>query len=97
MPRLLTIDEAAAEVSVPPGSLRTAAREHGPLVKMGHTVRIYPGDIPELIDRCRDQPRTRAMPMIDSQVHAYERDHPGRPWAGVLAGPAEVTGDAVRS
>ena len=33
------------------------------------------------------------MPMIDSQVHAYERDHPGRPWAGVLAGPAEVTGD----
>ena len=27
------------------------------------------------------------------QVHAYERDHPGRPWAGVLAGPAEVTGD----
>ena len=45
MPRLLTIDEAAAEVSVPPGSLRTAAREHGPLVKMGHAVRIYPGDI----------------------------------------------------
>ena len=59
MPRLLTIDEAAAEVSVPPGSLRTAAREHGPLVKMGHAVRIYPGDISELIDRCRDQPRDR--------------------------------------
>ena len=34
-----------------------------------------------------------AMPIIDSQVHAYERDHPGRPWAGVLAGPPEVTGD----
>ena len=33
------------------------------------------------------------MPTIDSQVHAYERDHPGRPWAGVLHGPAEVTGD----
>ena len=32
-------------------------------------------------------------PIIDSQVHAYERDHPGRPWAGVLAGPPEVTGD----
>jgi L-fuconolactonase len=30
---------------------------------------------------------------IDSQVHAYERNHPGRPWAGTLAGPAEVTGD----
>ena len=30
---------------------------------------------------------------IDSQVHAYERNHPGRPWAGTLTGPAEVTGD----
>ncbi len=33
------------------------------------------------------------MPIIDSQVHAYERDHAARPWAGVLAGPDEVTGD----
>ena len=33
------------------------------------------------------------MMIIDAQVHAYERDHPGRPWAGVLTGPAEVTGD----
>jgi L-fuconolactonase len=33
------------------------------------------------------------MLTIDSQVHAYERDHPGRPWAGVLRGPPEVTGD----
>jgi predicted TIM-barrel fold metal-dependent hydrolase len=33
------------------------------------------------------------LQIIDSQVHAYERDHPGRPWAAVLAGPAEVTGD----
>jgi L-fuconolactonase len=33
------------------------------------------------------------MAIIDAQVHAYERDHPGRPWAGVLRGPAEVTGD----
>src|SRR5574341_1524092 len=35
------------------------------------------------------------MVIIDSQVHAYERDHPGRPWAGILTGPAEVTGDAM--
>jgi predicted TIM-barrel fold metal-dependent hydrolase len=33
------------------------------------------------------------MPTIDAQVHAYERDRPGRPWAAVLHGPAEVTGD----
>ena len=35
------------------------------------------------------------MPIIDSQVHVYERDHPGRPWHGVLAGPPEVTGDRM--
>ncbi len=33
------------------------------------------------------------MPTIDAQVHAYERNHPGRPWAGDLPGPPEVTGD----
>lgn len=35
------------------------------------------------------------MPTIDVQVHAYERNHPGRPWAAVLHGPAEVTGDQM--
>ena len=35
------------------------------------------------------------MPTIDSQVHAYERNHPGRPWIGTLYGPAEVTGDQM--
>src|ERR1700751_5370877 len=35
------------------------------------------------------------MPILDSQVHAYERNHPGRPWIGTLTGPAEVTGDQM--
>jgi len=35
------------------------------------------------------------MKTIDAQVHAYERDHPARPWAGVLHGPPEVTGDQL--
>ena len=35
------------------------------------------------------------MATIDCQVHAYERDHPGRPWVGVLDGPPEVTGDQM--
>ena len=30
--------------------------------------------------------------IIDAQVHAYERNHPGRPWDAVLHGPPEVTG-----
>jgi len=33
------------------------------------------------------------MPIIDAQVHAYERDHPGRPWAAALHGELEVTGN----
>ena len=33
--------------------------------------------------------------IIDAQVHAYEHDHPGRPWSAVLHGPASVTGDAM--
>jgi L-fuconolactonase len=35
------------------------------------------------------------MPIIDSQVHAYERNKPERPWAAVLHGPPEVTGDEM--
>src|SRR5580658_9416360 len=35
------------------------------------------------------------MPVIDSQVHCYERNHPGRPWVGTLTGPAEATGDQM--
>ena len=30
---------------------------------------------------------------IDSQVHAYARDSPERPWSAPLHGPSEVTGD----
>ena len=32
-------------------------------------------------------------PIIDSQVHSYERDRPERPWIGFLQEPDEVTGD----
>ena len=35
------------------------------------------------------------MPTFNSQVHAYERNHPGRPWVGTLYGPAEVTGNQM--
>ncbi|RVT99299.1 hypothetical protein EOD42_04165 [Rhodovarius crocodyli] len=32
-------------------------------------------------------------PVIDAQVHVYERNHPGRPWVDALAGPPEVTAE----
>jgi L-fuconolactonase len=35
------------------------------------------------------------MPTIDAQVHAYERNHPSRPWVGHIAGPDHVTGDEM--
>jgi len=35
------------------------------------------------------------MPIFDAQVHAYECNHPGRPWVGTLQGPPEVTGDQM--
>jgi predicted TIM-barrel fold metal-dependent hydrolase len=35
------------------------------------------------------------MLTIDAQVHAYERNHPGRPWHAVLTGPPEVTGEQM--
>ena len=35
------------------------------------------------------------MPTIDVQVHAYERNHPSRPWVGHIAGPDHVTGDEM--
>src|ERR1700686_4033436 len=38
------------------------------------------------------------VPIIDAQLHAYERNHPGRPWHAVLTGPPEVTGaDQVKA
>lgn len=36
-----------------------------------------------------------ATPVIDAQVHAYERDRPERPWTGFLHGPSEATGDQM--
>jgi L-fuconolactonase len=35
------------------------------------------------------------MPVIDVQVHAYERNHPGRPWAGHLHGPQSANGEEM--
>jgi L-fuconolactonase len=35
------------------------------------------------------------MPVIDAQVHVYERNHPGRPWVDALHGPPEVTAETM--
>ena len=35
------------------------------------------------------------MAVNDVRVHAYEGNHPGRPWAGQLHGPASATGEEM--
>ena len=39
--------------------------------------------------------RAASWKTIDAQVHAYESNHPGRPWACTLVGPEEMTGDQM--
>src|SRR6202007_230945 len=39
--------------------------------------------------------RERPMPIIDSQVHAYEANTPKRPWDTVPNWPAHVTGEEM--
>ena len=57
MPQLLTIKEAAAELGVPKGSLKTAAKEHGFIVRMGRAQRIDRNDLAELVKTCRNTPK----------------------------------------
>src|SRR5262249_24813444 len=40
--------------------------------------------------------RTLPMPIIDSQVHAYEANTPKRPWHSLPNWPPHVTGDEMR-
>ena len=56
MQRLLTIAEAAEHLGIKPGSLRTAAEEHGFIVMMGRARRIDPETLSELIQKCRNTP-----------------------------------------
>ena len=60
MTTLLKLDQAAAELGVPEGSLRRAAEQHGYIVRMGRAVRIDPNDLPELVKRCQDTPKAHA-------------------------------------
>src|SRR5437868_14523155 len=39
--------------------------------------------------------RRTAMPVIDVQVHPFDRNHPGRPWASPSHGLASATGDEM--
>lgn len=54
---LTTVEDAAQILGVPTASLRTAAETHGFLVRMGRAIRIERDRLPELLKKCRDQPK----------------------------------------
>ena len=54
---LLKIEQAAKELGVPVQSLKTAAQEHGYLVKMGRALRLERDRLDELVKKCRVQAR----------------------------------------
>ncbi|WP_233243192.1 helix-turn-helix domain-containing protein [Thioclava sp. NG1] len=58
--QLITIDAAAEELGIPKASLRTAAEEHGFIVRMGRAIRLERDSLAELIRKCRDQRKARA-------------------------------------
>lgn len=57
---LLTLDAAAQKMGVPRAALRKEAERHGLLVRFGRAVRIDENTIPELIEKCRNEPKARA-------------------------------------
>jgi hypothetical protein len=57
MSQLCKLEEVAAELGVPKASLRTAAENHGFLVRIGRAIRLERDRLPELLKKCRDQPK----------------------------------------
>ena len=54
MIQLLSLQDAAARLSVSTHSLRRAADKHGMLIRIGGRLRIEAERIPDLIERCRE-------------------------------------------
>lgn len=74
MLRLLTINAAADQLGVPPGSLRTAAKKHGLLVRMGRTIRVDRDDYEELIQNAKKGRRSTTLPTTRKR----DLSHPGQ-------------------
>ncbi|WP_171172601.1 helix-turn-helix domain-containing protein [Ruegeria sp. HKCCA0370] len=56
MVKLLTIEQASEILNVPKASLRTAAEEHGYLVRIGRAVRIDQDQLRDLVEKCKIPP-----------------------------------------
>src|SRR6476661_8594095 len=53
------------------------------------------GHRPPATSKLTKKQRSAPMPIIDSQVHAYEANTPKRPWDTVPNWPSHVTGDEM--
>lgn len=57
----ITIPEAAERLGWPKATTERAARDLGLLIMAGNRKRINPNDLPEIIDKCRSEPKDRAF------------------------------------
>lgn len=53
MVKLLTIEHASKLLNVPKGSLRSAAEEHGFLVRIGRAIRLDESQLGDLVEKCK--------------------------------------------
>ncbi|UAB89687.1 helix-turn-helix domain-containing protein [Ruegeria sp. SCSIO 43209] len=74
MTKLLTIEQAAELLNVPKGSLRTAAEEHGFLVRIGRVIRLDESQLGELVERCKEPPKTRMVDFRDLRGYPSEAE-----------------------
>ncbi len=81
-PELVPIKEAATDLGVPRGSLRSAAEQAGLLVRMGRTVTINRNDYEELVRRCQGKPPERdstSDPILGLSISATRASLIGQP------------------
>lgn len=90
MGRLWTVDRAAREWNIPASALRKEADRHGLLVRFGRSVRIDPETIPELVKKCRSEPKapvsigTRPNPSGSFEILADQKLQQARQTAQML-------------
>lgn len=57
---LCEIKDAARALGIPPASLRSAAENHGYIVRMGRAIRLERDRLTDLVKKCRDKPKELA-------------------------------------
>lgn len=60
IPKLLTFEQAAAELNVPKEALRAAADQHNKTIRIGRALRLDTDDLRELVRLCQGKPKALA-------------------------------------